>query len=124
VGYAFVHVLPALNTIRELHLQSPSNFFGVLPEYSVYLWTMAGFMVFYGLESMANRPLQSSETATSHDASAVPWQPWIHIGGFALYTWLVAYLMVWTGKGKGALGVYAVAMGMHLFPVACHLRTH
>ena len=48
----------------------------------------------------------------------------MHIGGFALYAWLLTYMMVWTGKGTLALCLYAVAMGMHIFPIACNLRTH
>jgi len=124
VAYIFVHVLPALNVIRELHTQSPIDFKILFPEYSVYLWTMAGFLVFYGLEIMAASPRRGPENRAGDNGVAVPWQSWVHIGGFALYAWLLTYLMVWTGKSTLALCLYAVAMGMHIFPITCSLSSH
>jgi len=32
--------------------------------------------------------------------------------------------MVWTGKSDLTLGLFAVAMGMHIFTIACNLSTH
>ncbi len=32
--------------------------------------------------------------------------------------------MVWTGKSALALCLFAVALGMHIFPIACHLSSH
>ena len=49
---------------------------------------------------------------------------WVHIGGFALYAWLLTYMMVWTGKDTLALCLFGVAMGMHIFPIACNLSSH
>jgi hypothetical protein len=48
----------------------------------------------------------------------------VHVGGFALYAWLLTYLMVWTGKGTLALSLYGLAMGMHIFPITCNLSSH
>jgi hypothetical protein len=123
VAYIFVHVLPALHIIRDIHTQSLTEFQMFFPEYSVYLWTMAGFMLFYGLETMVARPCRGAENSTGEHGGAAPWQPWVHIGGFALYAWLMTYLMVWTGKDTLALCLYAVAMGMHLFPITCSLSS-
>ena len=124
VAYIFVHVLPALHVIREFHTQSPTDFKRLFPEYSVYLWTMAGFLVFYGLEIMGARPRRGPESSAGEESGAAPWQPWVHIGGFALYAWLLTYLMVWTGKDTLALCLYGVAMGLHIFPIACNLSSH
>ena len=52
IAYTFVHVLPGLNRIRAIQ-SSSLNESMVFPEHGVYLWTMAGFLVFYGLETMA-----------------------------------------------------------------------
>jgi hypothetical protein len=123
VAYIFVHVLPTLQTIREIGMKSPSEFKAVFPEYSVYLWTMAGFLVFYGIETMVASPRQDPENHGS-GGDAVHWQPWVHIGGFALYTWILTYMMVWTGKGTLALCLFGVAMGMHIFTVTCNLSSH
>jgi hypothetical protein len=125
VAYTFVHVLPALGAIQDMQTGHPTGFYRFSPEYSVYLWSMAGFLVFYGLETLAYGPIQGRENRAGHHGTGTSsWRPWVHIGGFALYAWLLTYCMVWTGKGQWALGLFAVAMGMHLFPVACHLRSH
>src|SRR5512136_2188363 len=123
VAYAFVHVLPALHAIREFNTQSQGNFKMLFPEYSVYLWAMVGFLVFYGLETLMASPRQGPENLGG-DGGAAPWQPWVHMGGFALYTWILTYMMVWTGKGTLSLCLFAVAMGMHIFTITCNLSSH
>jgi hypothetical protein len=123
VSYTFVHVLPALNAIRAIHTQSPADFYMVIPEYSVYLWTMAGFMVFYGLETMAARPRQGPEDTPGDGGIEGRWKPWVHISGFAVYAWLLTYMMAWTGKGTLTLCLFGVAMGMHILPIACSLSS-
>jgi len=123
VAYIFVHVLPTLQMIREIGAHSPSEFKMLFPEYSVYLWTMAGFLVFYGLETMAVSS-QPGPKAHAGDHGGASWQSWAHISGFALYTWLLTYMMVWTGKSELTLGLFAVAMGMHLYMITCNLRSH
>jgi hypothetical protein len=124
VGYTFVHVLPALGTMRDIAVQSPTGFRGFFPEYSVYLWTMAGFLVFYGLETMVAGHRRGPENRVDGGGGAAPWQPWVHVAGFALYAWLLTYLMVWTGKSALALCLYGLAMGMHILPIACNLSSH
>jgi hypothetical protein len=124
VAYIFVHVLPTLQVIRELQTKSPTDFKMLFPEYSVYLWTMVGFLVFYGLETMAAGPRRGTENREGDEGGSAPWQPWVHIGGFALYTWILTYMMVWTGKSTLALCLFAVAMGMHIVPIACSLSSH
>jgi hypothetical protein len=124
VAYIFVHVLPTLQTIREMGMKSPSEFKMLFPEYSVYLWTMAGFLVFYGIETMVASPRQGPENLVSDGDGLAHWRPWVHMGGFALYTWILTYMMVWTGKGTPALCLFAVAMGMHIFTITCGLSSH
>jgi len=124
VGYIFVHVLPALHIIREFQTQSPADFKMLFPEYSVYLWTMAGFLVFYGLETMVASSLRGPENHAGDGGGAISWQEWVHISGFALYAWLLTYMMVWTGKGDLTLCLFAVAMGMHIFTITCNLSSH
>jgi hypothetical protein len=124
VGYTFVHVLPALGRMREIATQSQTGFRGFFPEYSVYLWTMAGFMVFYGLETMAAGRRRGPEHRGGDDGGAASWQSWVHIGGFALYAWLLTYMMVWTGKGALSLCLFGAAMGMHIFSITCNLSRH
>jgi hypothetical protein len=122
VGYVFVHVLPGLSEVRKWQTAGEGRLPGLFPEYSIYLWTMAGFLIFYGLEVMVARPRRAADGAARGGEDA-PSQAWAHIGGFAAYTWLLTYLLVWSGKSPVALVLYAVAMGMHIFPIACTLGT-
>jgi hypothetical protein len=124
VAYVFVDVMPALGRMRDIVMETPGGFQRVFPEYSVYLWAMAGFLLFYCLETMVTVPQQSHENhACGHDGGS-RWKAWVHIGGFAAYAWMISYIMVWKLHDTLALCIYAVAMGMHIFPIACNLSSH
>jgi len=124
VAYTFVDVLPALGRMQDIVRHSQSEFHRVFPEYSVYLWTMAGFLVFYCLEAMVAGQRRGPENHAGDHDGAAPWQAWVHIGGFALYAWLLTYVMVWKVHEPLALCLYGGAMGMHIFPIACNLSSH
>lgn len=123
VGYTFVHVLPGLAEMRNLQAASTSGFPVLFPEYSVYLWSMLGFVLFHGLELMAAglRDERQAAAERAEGEAVTPWQYRVHVGGFAAYTWCLTYLLVAREKEPLALGLYAVAMGLHIFPVACNL---
>jgi hypothetical protein len=124
VAYVFVDVMPALGRMRDMVMSAPSAFHRFFPEYSVYLWSMAGFLLFYCLESMVVVvPRNSKDHAGSH-AATPSWLAWLHIGGFAAYAWMLSHIMVWKLHEPRALAIYAVAMGMHIFPIACNLSHH
>jgi hypothetical protein len=124
VAYVFVDVMPALGRMRDIVLENPGGFQRVFPEYSVYLWAMAGFLGFYCLEAMATGAPQSSENHAKDHGGAASWKAWLHIGGFATYAWMISHIMVWKLHDTLALCLYGVAMGMHIFPVACNLSSH
>ena len=124
VAYTFVHVLPALHAIRELQTESPGTFKMLFPG-------VRRLPVDHGRLPDLLRPRNhGGQSATrpgepaGDDGGAAPWQPWVHMGGFALYTWILTYMMVWTGKGTLALCLFAVAMGMHIFTITCGLSSH
>lgn len=119
VAYIFVHVLPALHAIGEYHMRSPGHSM-LFPEHGAYLWTMAGFLAFYGLETMAGAQSAPQGQAAGTGVAA-PQRPGLHVGGFALYAWILTYMMAWTGKDGLALVLFAAAMGLHLFTVASNL---
>lgn len=124
VSYVFVYILPELHEIREAHLQSQNDYIQrIFPEYSVYLAALIGFLVFYGLESMVARPRQVAGNVPDHHSRGAAWKPWLHIGGFAFYTWLITFQIGQERKGLIALCVFAVAMGLHLAPITNRLRS-
>jgi hypothetical protein len=121
VSYVFVYIMPELHAIRDAHLRAQGDYITrIFPQYSVYLSALLGFMVFYGLENLVARSRQ--ETGPSHGA-ATPRQAWIHISGFALYTWLITFQIGSAEKGPIALGVFALAMGLHIAPITNRLRS-
>jgi hypothetical protein len=124
VAYVFVDVMPALGRMRDIVMETPGGFQRMFPEYSVYLWAMAGFLGFYCLESMVAGSRRSPENHEGDHGDAVPWRAWVHIGGFAAYAWMISHIMVWKLHDTLALCLYGVAMGMHIFPVACNLSSH
>ena len=125
VAYVFVDMMPALGRMRDIAMQSQSDFYRMFPEYSVYLWAMVGFLAFYCLETMVAKPgREGPEIHEGGHGRAAPWQAWVYIGGFAVYAWMLTHIMVWKFHDTPALCLYGVAMGMHIFPVACHLRSH
>jgi hypothetical protein len=124
MAFVFVNVLPGLQAIEETQTQYRGYFKTLFPEYSIYLWTMAGFLIFYGLETMAVSTQRSRENQAPDESHAAPWQMWVHIGGFALYAYILTYLMIWTGKDMLALCLYGVAMGMHILTITCNLSSH
>jgi len=124
VAYVFVDVMPALGRMRDIVMETPGGFQRVFPEYSVYLWAMIGFLGFYCLETMATGARRSPENHAGGHVGAAPWQAWLHIGGFAAYAWMLSYVMVWKQHETLALCLYGVAMGLHIFPVACNLSGH
>ena len=124
VSYVFVYLIPELHAIREVHVQSQDDYIRRLfPEYSVYLAALAGFLIFYGLESAVAGRHSNAQAGGIRRNDTAGWRPWTHISGFALYTWLIAYLMVRTGRGPVGLGLFAMAMAMHIAPIANRLRT-
>lgn len=124
VAYVFVDVMPALGRMRDIVMNTPSAFHRLFPEYSVYLWAMAGFLLFYCLETMVVVVPHVSEKHAGDHTATPSWLAWLHIGGFAAYAWMLSYIMVWKVHEPVALCIYAVAMGMHIFPIVCNLSNH
>jgi hypothetical protein len=124
VSYVFVYIMPELHAIREVHLQSRNDYITrIFPEYSAYLAAMIGFLIFYGLESLVARPHPGAANVRDHPGRGTSWKPWLHIAGFAFYTWLITFQIGRTGKGLVALCVFAVAMGLHIAPITNRLRS-
>lgn len=124
VSYVFIYIMPELHSIREAHLNSETDYIKRLfPEYSVYLSAMLGFLAFYGLESMVARPRWETGNTGAQHGSESPRRAWVHIAGFAVYTWLITFQIGRTAKSMIPLCVFAVAMGLHIAPITNRLRS-
>lgn len=91
-----------------------------LAGHRISLLALTGFVFLYALDTMllTAREGQAGETG----AAAC----WLHIGGFALYGWVIGDALVGRGaQGTAALWIYATAMVFHLSIVASSLaREH
>jgi hypothetical protein len=115
VAYVFLDILPELGIHQErvlLHAMDEPVF---AAEKLIYIFALIGFVFFYGVENIV---LASSaeNPHNGHGGSGAAF--WIEIAGFALYSWLIGYLLVEIGEeGERSLALYAAAMGLHLMVV-------
>lgn len=108
VSYVFLHILPELSTHQETFARG----FGVsvqTGEIWVYLVSLLGLALFYGLERAAK--LSRRESAEDRVESHVLW---IHITSFGLYNILIGYLLLHREEtSTWSLIIYTVAMALH-----------
>lgn len=113
VAYVFVHLLPELSHFSSLlDLGDEAHHEAGAHESSapwIYLMALTGLVVFYALERMAQQ--QAGQRGATSPAGAF----WLHLGGFALYNFLVGYLLEEQLREEGVFGMllYAGALGLH-----------
>jgi hypothetical protein len=117
-AYVFVRLMPELHGARVAFVEATTlslRHQGM----AIYFVALLGFLVFYGLEHLRKRARQRE--AAGHGARGDAFR--LHIGGFAAYTALVAYLLVRNLEESGmSTALYAVAIGFHFLSVDHSLR--
>lgn len=117
VAYVFVHLLPELG--RANRIVSEFGLLGGILERDVYLVALVGFVLFYGLEQLAQK---GSKRSTG---TVKPWVFWIHVGSFGAYNTLIGYLLVHRDEhGPAVLALFAGAMGLHFLVTDHGLHEH
>jgi len=115
VSYVFVHVLPAIAEARAT-IERQATWL-VIVENHVYLLSLAGFLVFYGLERYVVLDDSAEDDHSTGDAFRV------HVGAFASYNVLFGYLLVHRETpGVSSLGLFATTTALHLLLVDYGLR--
>jgi hypothetical protein len=116
-SYVFVRMLPELDEAKTAFVAESAGRGLPAPELRVYTAALLGFIVFYGLEHLVAWARERPEAEGSSRSWSNP-VFLLHVGGFAVYAWLVTYLMV-HGISDTALPValYAIAMGLHFIGV-------
>jgi zinc transporter ZupT len=108
VAYVFVHILPELaahqrEVTERLSEGGPREALGS----HVYVVALAGLALFYGLERWL-RCSKLDEQKQSDDIF------WIHLASFAIYNFLVGYLLVHREEQSvQGLSLFAFALGVH-----------
>lgn len=115
-AYVFVHVMPELHGARGALVESvsaPLRFEGM----AIYFLALVGFLVFYGLDHLRARLREPA--AAGHVGPAFK----LHVGGFAAYVWLAAYLLVHNlEETSTSIALYAFALAVHFLGVDHALR--
>ena len=116
-SYVFVRMLPELGEAQTAFVAASAGRALPAPELRVYTAALLGFILFYGLENLVAWARERPEAEGSDREWSNP-VFLLHVGGFALYAWLVTYLMV-RGISDTPLPValYAIAMGLHFIGV-------
>lgn len=111
VAYVFVDILPELGA-RHREFVEAAGAALLFAEQRIYLAALAGFLFFYGLEHLV---LASRGPDIPHDGAKIKRAAFqLRIGGYALYSWLIGYLLLSRLiQGRLALGLYGVAMALH-----------
>ncbi len=105
-AYVFVHLLPELAALQAA-LSHPQDW---ISETAVYLTALAGMVAFYGLEQLVRR-----DSTRREERASSPGTYRLHLGSFALYNFLIAYLLEEQLRegGMEGLALYAFALGLH-----------
>lgn len=109
VAYVFLHLLPELHEGQRV-LHEGVDLRLSTSQVEIYLVTLAGLVVFYGLERLAAASRAGRRKAERGDFTGAGAFA-LHIGSFAIYNALIGYLLV-RGERPDML-LYACAMGLH-----------
>jgi hypothetical protein len=111
VAYVFVDILPEMGARHRAFVAAAGQ--GLLfAEQRIYIAALLGFLFFYSLEHLvvASRVHDAPPGGTETNRLAFL----LHIGGYALYSWLIGYLLMNRAiRSWLSLGLYAAAMSLH-----------
>jgi hypothetical protein len=123
VAYIFVHLSPELQIAQDVFVKETAHPFLPFALYSIHVATMIGFIVFYGLEQfvIGSREITEGQNVAEEHPGGMSFR--IHVGVFAMYSFLVAYLLVDNLEGATVpIIFYTVAMCLHFLTVGHSLH--
>ncbi len=123
VAYVFLHIFPELSQGQATIEALDRGIFKFL-EHHIYLMSLLGFAIFYGLERLALRSRQKNRASGKADTTSEE-VFWLHITSFAIYNILIGYLMVHREEPDFySLLIFFLAMGLHFIVNDYGLREH
>jgi len=116
IAYVFVHAMPELSDARRVFAASvsrPLRYEGM----AIYFFSLVGFLVFYGLDHLRKRLRRAGDPGRAGTAFK------IQVGGFAVYVWQMAYLLVHNLEDTStSIGLFALSISVHFLGVDNALR--
>ena len=123
VAYVFVHLLPELAEGQETLLETLEEG-GNFLENHIYLLSLVGLTIFYGLERAAVESRRRGPSVSGDDSTG-PGVFWLHIASFATYNAIIGYLLLHREEtGVGNLLLFAFVMALHFVVNDYGLREH
>lgn len=113
VAYVFVDVLPELSLRNQAVVEAQGRhvLFG---EQRIYGLALVAFVLFYGLDHLVS----VSKSGAKEEDSPLDFVDLLQVAGFAVYNWLIGYLMVERAeRGAVPLTLYVAAMSLHFLIV-------
>jgi hypothetical protein len=114
-AYVFIHLMPEMHEARQAFAESVSmtlRYQGM----AIYFVALVGFLTFYGVDHLRRRRTASGAIDEGRSFR-------LHVGGFAAYVCLMAYLLVNGLEGTPtSIGLYALAIAFHFYGVDQTLR--
>lgn len=112
VAYVFVHILPEMSEQQAASGETTGEG-AFLAEVHVYVAALIGFVLFFGLDTMAfTSRTREHESERTHKSGSLAYG--LHTGAMAVNTALISYLLVDWNKTPRSLVFYTVAMAFHL----------
>lgn len=123
VAYVFLHLFPELGEGQEQ--VSKLNWAERFLNHHVYLMSLIGLAVFYGLERVVvetkYRQKKKGQEGPRHEQGIF----WLHIGSFAIYNALIGYILFQREEGTlQNLLLFSIAMALHFIVNDFGLQEH
>ncbi|OKL39494.1 hypothetical protein [Pontibacter flavimaris] len=123
VAYVFLHLFPELSEGQE-HV-SQLNWAEQFLSHHVYLMSLVGLAVFYGLERVVVEEKYRQRQAPRKEQPHQQGIFWLHIGSFAIYNALIGYILFQREEGTlQSLLLFSIAMALHFIVNDFGLQEH
>lgn len=123
VAYVFIHIFPELSNAQNEISKIDSPLISFL-DYHIYLISLIGFILFYGLESAAKISKAKNQQYNNKDYAEENIFL-LHIITFAIYNFQIGYFLLHRETpGIKSLMFYFIAMSTHIMINDYSLRNH
>ena len=113
IAYVFMAFLPELSEASAIFVEQTRHLALISPEHRVYGASLLGFVLFYGIEYIANwKPAVGQEAPEADPTERIRFVA--TIAAYSLYAGLICYLLVHSlESGYTNEAIYTVAMALH-----------
>jgi len=123
VAYVFLHLFPELGEGQEQ--VAKLNWAERFLNHHVYLMSLIGLVVFYGLERMVVETKYKQKKEGKEGGHHRKGIFWLHIGSFAIYNALIGYILFQREEGPlRSLLLFSTAMALHFIVNDFGLQEH